>query len=392
MNEQPEQSLTRPASHIPGLDGIRGIAILAVIVYHVPNVPRGPLFSSIVGHVANLGWMGVDLFFVLSGFLITGILNDARASEGYFRTFYARRVLRILPVYVVFLCFCMWIAPLVGALAPETAQRLRDTQGWYWSYLVNVMIAVRGWTAAADGPTHLWSLAVEEQFYLIWPIIVLLAAPRTLPRIALGCIVLAELCRLAIVMWGADSRVNYLLLPTRMDTLAVGAFLACAVRSPPLLNTVLRWRSRVTIVAIFALLIVLIQAHTIDFQGSLSQLVAYPAFALLSGALVLGATRTSSLLASRSLRFFGRYSYGMYVWHWLVLLVLARKTTIFETDARWSLPKYALAVGIVIAATILVALTSWYGIEQPFLRLKRYVPYATTASKPRGFSKVGVST
>lgn len=393
MIEQREQPFARPVAHIPGLDGIRGIAILAIIVFHVPNAPHGRFLNSIVGHAANLGWMGVDLFFVLSGFLITGILIDTRSSEGYFRTFYARRALRILPVYVVFLCFWMWIAPLVGALPAETAQRLRDSQGWYWSFLINVMIAVRGWTAAAGGPTHLWSLAVEEQFYLIWPVIVLLAAPRSLPWIAVGCIVLAELCRLAIVIWGADPRVNYLLLPTRMDTLAVGAFLACAVRSPQLLRGVIRWRMRITCIAILVLLLIWMYAHALDYQRSLVQLVAYPAIALLSGALVLAATQPSSFLATRTLRFFGRYSYGMYVWHWLIVVVLARKTALLEASVGlgWSLERYALAVSIVIAATTAVALASWYLIEQPILRLKRYAPYADPGIERSAFSGIGVS-
>jgi peptidoglycan/LPS O-acetylase OafA/YrhL len=101
-----------PVAHMPGLDGLRGVAILSVIIFHVLNTaPHSSLLENVITHTANIGWVGVDLFFVLSGFLITGILIDERSSQRYFRTFFSRRALRIVPVYAVFLLFNLWLAP-----------------------------------------------------------------------------------------------------------------------------------------------------------------------------------------------------------------------------------------------------------------------------------------
>lgn len=297
---------------------MRGLAILAVIAFHTTTV-------------ATAGWMGVDLFFVLSGFLITGILLDARRSASYFRTFYARRILRIVPVYVAFLLVCL----ALGLLAE---------QGWYWSYLVNVWLTLHGWQ---DGPTHLWSLAVEEQFYLAWPLAVWLLPPRTLPRVALGAIVVAELCRVALIVVHAPPQANYLLLPTRMDTLAVGAYLACVARGTARIP---RWP--VVAAAVVALLAARGLAHAWDYERPAMQLLGYPAIAVLSGALVWN----NRWFANPVLRFFGRYSYGMYVWHWLVL-------------------RYVHGALPALAVTTAVALLSWYALEQPVLRLKRFFSY-----------------
>ncbi len=166
-------------AHVPALDKVRGLAILAVILFHtLPSAPNGTLVDSVVVHVLGMGWTGVDLFFVLSGFLITGILINERSRPHYFRTFFGRRILRIVPVYVAFMLFSMWIAPVVGASTAAAALRLRELQGWYWPYLTNIFIALHGWDATADGTSHLWSLAVEEQFYLLWPVAVLLIPLR----------------------------------------------------------------------------------------------------------------------------------------------------------------------------------------------------------------------
>jgi peptidoglycan/LPS O-acetylase OafA/YrhL len=157
--------------HTPALDGIRGIAILLVLVHHFTLFDPITSVGAWLGFVALLGWSGVDLFFVLSGFLITGILIDARTSDRYFISFYARRTLRIFPLYylVVFLCFVVlpyfprWHELLVGhANLPE----------WpYWTYLVNFSIAERD--AFQHGVLDVaWSLAIEEQFYLLWAVLV----------------------------------------------------------------------------------------------------------------------------------------------------------------------------------------------------------------------------
>jgi peptidoglycan/LPS O-acetylase OafA/YrhL len=347
-------------------------------MHTLAGAPRAAPLNAVVMRLASVGWIGVDLFFVLSGFLITGILLDQRGSARFLRTFYGRRVLRIVPVYVVFLACWMWVAPSVDAISLPTAERLRHVQGWYWTFLANVFLAVRGWTVAADGPTHLWSLAVEEQFYLIWPFVVLALPPRVLPRAALACIVGAECCRIIAVVSGAPPQTNYVLLPTRMDTLAVGAFLACAARDPGLLRLVQRHSVVVIGVATAAILAVAGIAHTFDFENPFVQLVGYPALALLGGVLVFAVSKSPTLFAGRTLRFLGRYSYGIYVWHWLVIVALRHTTTVLEPRLRGGsyLAFYGEALAAVIGASVLVALASWYAVEAPFLRLKRLFPYA----------------
>lgn len=378
LYEEKHLSDRRSQTYLPSLDGLRGIAILGVIIYHVPSNATTSLAAKLIAHAARLGWVGVDLFFVLSGFLITGILIDERARSRYFRTFFARRVLRIVPVYVAFLLFAMWISPALGIPPLDAAPRLRELQWWYWTYLINVYIALHGFASIASGTLHLWSLAVEEQFYLIWPIAVLLLSPRALPRVALGCIIAAELCRATFVALGAAGDVNYVLLPTRMDTLAVGAFLACAVRDPSLSKAVERWRRPIVIVAFAALLPPILIDYTLDGQMWLSQLFALPALAVLSGALVLYATSSNGWLAALPFRFVGRYSYGMYIWHGVIIALMARYTALLYPRAHVgaAMLYYAASIAVAVVASTVVALLSWYLIEHPFVRLKRFVRYA----------------
>ena len=368
----------RTRAYVPALDKLRGLALVSVVLFHtLPFAPHDSTSQRLTINVFDLGWAGVDLFFVLSGFLITGILIDERTKPAYFRTFFARRVLRIVPVYVAFLLFSMWAAPLIGATTPATALRLRELQGWFWSYLTNVFIALHGWTAMPDGTSHLWSLAVEEQFYLLWPIAVLVIPQRMLPRVALGCVVAAELCRAAIVVSGVGGEANYVLLPTRMDTLAIGAFLACAVRDPGLLGVLDRWRRPIIGAALLAVLVPTVMQHALSFERPMTQLLAFPAIAIISGGLVLDASRNSRWISALPLQFVGRYSYGMYIWHLVVISVVGH---IFAADLPGmiptsSTPSYLAFVVAVLAGTVAVALVSWYVIEQPFLRLKRFVQY-----------------
>ena len=153
---------TRPTRHDPALDGVRGLAIALVVASHVTTWPP-----------ATQGWIGVDLFFVLSGFLITGILADSRNVIGRARAFYVRRALRILPLYYGVLVTLFVVIPILHPLHTQEYQTLAREQWWYWTYLQNWRIAS---AHSIDGGSLVWfwSLAIEEQFYLIWPVTLVL--------------------------------------------------------------------------------------------------------------------------------------------------------------------------------------------------------------------------
>jgi len=172
---------TSSADHVPALDGLRGLAILLVLARHTANeLQPGRGLDVAVKRVLQVGWSGVDLFFVLSGFLITGILLDARGGRHYFRNFYMRRSLRIFPVYYGSLFVTFAVLPFF--VATPLFAVLQRNQLWYWTYLVNVLSPLTGGTGTPYNTAHLWSLAVEEQFYLLWPAVVWVSGPRRLLR------------------------------------------------------------------------------------------------------------------------------------------------------------------------------------------------------------------
>src|SRR5512137_2924489 len=218
-----------PGAHHPALDGMRGVAVLMVLAFHLLHVDGegGTLERAILGATRS-GWAGVDLFFVLSGFLITGILLDARGGPGYFRAFYARRVLRIFPLYYAYLAVLFLAVP---ALLPALDVR-RETQGWLWTYLGNVLFAREGGFQASPFTGHFWSLAVEEQFYLFWPFLVWLLPRRWLAAACLGLVAGAFALRFAIHRTTFNATAAYVLTPARMDALAMGALVAIAAREP----------------------------------------------------------------------------------------------------------------------------------------------------------------
>src|SRR5437762_3573688 len=166
-------------TRLPQLDAIRGVAILMVIFHN--QTPKYP--SLHLQHIFANGWMGVDLFFVLSGFLITGILIDTKQSEGYFRNFYARRCLRIWPLYYALIVFMFVVVPV---LRPSEAHTVFEKSSPWWGYplfLQNFLIKI---PTNATGPLAVtWSLAIEEQFYLVWPLIVGYGSVAQVRRLAI---------------------------------------------------------------------------------------------------------------------------------------------------------------------------------------------------------------
>jgi peptidoglycan/LPS O-acetylase OafA/YrhL len=167
-----------PRGHIPALDAIRGLAIVVVTLYRFGGGGYGPARAIDHSWFVELGQRGVDLFFVLSGFLITGILFDAKGKEHYFHNFYVRRALRIFPLYYGALASAIFVLPWMSDSLSESLRLAVDAQAWLWLYGANILQSVRGqWCL---GPlNHFWSLAIEEHFYLAWPAVIYFTSRRT---------------------------------------------------------------------------------------------------------------------------------------------------------------------------------------------------------------------
>ena len=374
--------------HLQALDGLRGIAAALVVLLHftlfVPANPVESFFSRGMG----TGWMGVDLFFVLSGFLITGILYDSRESPAYFRNFYARRSLRIFPLYYAYLFAIFTVLPRVqgGAVAGPAEESARI---WIWTYLSNALFARGGWEAMPGHTTHLWSLAVEEQFYLLWPLVVFFVPARHLLKVCIGAVALAWAARLGLYAVAPDGIAGYALLPARIDALAIGGGLAVLIRERDGARTALRlvrpviWGSAAVLGAVS---MYGAWAYPADsFLPPLKlpvQLLAYPAAALLAAALVIraigapGGSLVQRGLCSRPLVALGRYSYAIYLFH-VPLRNLVRDNLL----VRWGgLPsvlgsQVPAQIGLYVlafAASTAAALVSWHAFEKHFIHLKRF--------------------
>jgi peptidoglycan/LPS O-acetylase OafA/YrhL len=231
---------------------MRGLAILLVMFYHMTITdPAGAgwLEHALV-NTSALGATGVDLFFVLSGFLITGILFDTKQHHHYFRNFYIRRVLRIFPLYYAVLAFALVIMPALVAHVPQAhhkASRLLVSGSdwlWYASYTSNFLIAKAG--AFRNGMLDVsWSLAIEEQFYVLWPPLVYCLSTKALKRACVGIVFFALVFRTAMWLAGYSWIQVYTVTPCRMDSLAIGGFFAVWVRTVSPQTTAVLRRARV---------------------------------------------------------------------------------------------------------------------------------------------------
>jgi peptidoglycan/LPS O-acetylase OafA/YrhL len=375
---------TFDAGREPALDGIRGIAILIVLFHHLvysSGINRHFWLDLQFFKLAHSSWLGVDLFFVLSGFLITGILYEAKGSERYFSSFYGRRVLRIFPLYYGFLLLALLLFP--RWLPPESAQNLVDNQHWYWLYLSNFYVALEGW----QDPSHLghfWSLAIEEQFYLLWPLAVWALDRRALMRLAVACFVGALVIRLALVAADVSTLVAYVMLPTRMDSLAAGAFLALCIRGNRGMAVLGSWPRWILAGSAAVVIGLYIRGGRLRAEDPLVTIIGYTAIAAAfaaSIALVLTATRHGWLrrgLSSMPLTLLGRYSYGLYVVHVPIILFLESaglRATQFPRLLGSTLPGVAVFCAVGGLLSLAVAAASYHLWEAPFLRLKRFFPY-----------------
>jgi peptidoglycan/LPS O-acetylase OafA/YrhL len=381
----PDAAVDRSISaraHIPALDGLRGIAILLVVPHNADIFSNSAPWLWPIAMLAHAGWIGVQLFFVLSGFLITRNLLDTRRDQNYFKTFYGRRVLRIFPLYFLTLFVGLVVLPRIVHFGPE-ALASQHNQVWLWTFLSN-------WAQPlgieVSGYSHFWSLAIEEQFYLLWPLVVLAVAGRRLLWACLGLIVVALLSRVWLHEMGAKPEMLYMFTNCRMDALAMGAGAAVLTQMP-------RWNywlrenltaAVVTMVVILGATAVHTHLYSVYAPQTLTagQTLLSFGFALLilSLGVVQPRNRVRQFFESRWLGAVGRYSFAMYVFHLPILVA-------FGDDIRDALAFTgpALPLFYVIAAILLSVLAgflSYHLVEKHFLRLKTY--FAPAPSRASG--------
>lgn len=355
---------------VPQLDGVRGIAILLVLIHNTDVFPSFHLAA-----LYKYGWMGVDLFFVLSGFLITGILLDSKDSELYFRNFYARRCLRIWPLYYSLLIFMFAIAP---RLDPSQAHAIFERSSPWWAYpffLQNFLVASPEEAAGALGVT--WSLAIEEQFYLFWPLIVRTFSSAQIKRIAAGVILVSPPMRYYLALHHFDIYSN---LFCRMDGLMAGALLATIVRSEKFDP---RKHLKMAATGLFLALALAIVAETHQARWITFSMTSWAAVSLIYLALFSQRKWIQSLFANRFLGCTGTISYGLYLLHKIPVDVT--KTM----QLKWS---PFLWSSLVIATSYLLATISWTVLEKPFLKFKRFFDLKPPPQAVSGSASMQVPT
>ena len=373
------QTARPPLRHIAALDGLRGVAILLVLFKHAFELlgnSTQPILKTIETF-SGVGWIGVDLFFVLSGYLITSILLNSKDSEGYFRNFYSRRALRIFPAYYACLVVVLLIVPHLPSRVGSALDLSRGTTGqsWLWLYGTNVKITLnRDWYFGALDP--FWSLSVEEHFYLVWPALVFLMSPRSLRRVCGWLILIAPALRVAMILKGNITGA-YVFTLCRMDSLAWGALAALftydqCTRAMALIRG--KW---IFALVLFACVAFWPVAGPWQTKTELSLGFSLLGFAF-CGAVLTAANRPSRFLENRLLRSFGIYSYGIYIWEakltWGLFPFLAKSKYGAVIFASHSLGRLGLSLAA-IASAYAIGWLSYHVVEKPFLLLKRHFEY-----------------
>lgn len=360
--------------HIPEMDGLRGYAVLAVMVFHSCALLHIEAF-----HIAGYGWTGVDLFFALSGFLITGILLDTKDSRFFFTNFYARRILRIWPLYYLLVACSFAIVPLtiqhVGFFRAHYYRSL--TAGWviHVVFLQNIWNGIHGISGGGALLGATWSLAIEEQFYVFWPLIVYRSSRKTLVGILVSVLLVSPVGRALALHFGAGGELLYKFTPFRLDGLAVGSLIALWVRSESF--SVMQFR-RVTLITgiIGAVGCILLVPSQLSIPAPA---LAYSFLAIACGAALacgLYWNQTGSacgrLLNWRCVRYTGRISYCLYLIHLPIFTFFSSNTILRIVHFRHHQRIYiGLVFLIEFGIAYLVASLSWYGFEGPILRLKK---------------------
>lgn len=362
---------TSSLNYIPGLDGVRAIAVLLVMLFHF-TAGAAPMLAPFgygwqaFGGIAKLGWVGVDIFFVLSGYLIAKVLETRPVgSLSAYASFIGRRFRRLAPPYI----FCLVVFSIVAwAFVPES--KVFKNQHLLWTLTANIEGSFGERNPLGDGSFalfHFWSLAVEWHFYLLFPVIIWVAG--SVKRAALFLVAVALGCRLAFVHYGLSDNALYAFTLCRIDSLAMGTLLACVN-----VQAAASARKSVGLIGAtaFVALMGCVASGSVPFKTlTWLQTVGYTAVAL-SIAMVMFAVVASSCdsrlvaaLEQRWLVWIGRASYSLYIWHMVFF------PTIFATIAQRGLDpraQYLATFAVSMLVTFAAGWISFKFVETPFLR------------------------
>jgi peptidoglycan/LPS O-acetylase OafA/YrhL len=340
--------------YIPELDGIRGIAVLSVVLlhFHAPfsaNMPLGPISSVIKG-----GWAGVDIFFVLSGYLISSILLATREAENYFSAFYARRALRIFPLYCLALAFYFWLELPLAHRHGLVTNFHESEQIWYWTFSGNWRQGL-GYNDGA-GVAHFWSLAIEEQFYILFSVVVLWFRGRSLTWICAAMMTISIGLRVFLASQGHLSPLTVRLTHLHLDPLAMGVLLACSSQVRAWAN---RWAWVLIPVGVAGIYLSLPAGLSITAAGLAA-----------TGAIGMACSRPVAWMRWPVLRSLGKYSYALYVIH---AFLSAAAANLAKRHQELTFVLLCMVAGPL--ASYGLAWISWHVFEERFLRLKNRFPY-----------------
>lgn len=358
---------------VPALDGLRGLAIIGVLYAHngllwgLTSQPRA--MNTALASLASVGGLGVELFFVLSAYLITGILLDTKGSAGATRNFFVRRAVRILPLYYLALMLLLvYQAP--GAIA--------GFELWYWLNLSNWVMAWQG-ALPAHGYVVFWSLGVEEQFYAVWPFVVFATTRQQLFRIAVVGIAVGLVFRIGLVLVGTSAVTVASATPGHFDSLGVGAAIATLSRGERGLEPLVH-RARLALIGTIVAVVTLgvaVGGFPADHWAMLT--AGRLGFALCFGAVLVLALASPAgvvrrVAESSVLRAFGRYSYCLYLIHAPVgeTLRLIAYSWAWPMLIHLGFLAHAAIFAVVVLVSLGLAWLSWRYIEAPLLALRRY--------------------
>ena len=367
------------------VDGLRGIAILLVMLFHFTIITEPITFLDVVVFkVAMYGWSGVNLFFVLSGFLITGILINAKGQAHFFRNFYIRRALRILPLYYALVIALLFVYPMVGrdTLRAE-AELLKQDQWWIWTHMVNWLMVRTGSWGTPLMTAGFWSLSIEEQFYFIWPLIIYFCPRQLLFKLCLSLLVLTIATRVMMVLAGASPLAVSIVTFAHLDPLIIGAMLAILAQDRYSLS---KLRSSAGIVALLSATVFVVFEIVKSRLPQLDAAILIPSLTAQSffwGTLLVFAISSSSesylskLLRCRFLVVLGVYSYALYLLHGHIIRpyeLLGIKDMAKGKLIGSPLPGQIMYWALAISASVVVSYASWHIYEKQFLKLKRFFP------------------